>query len=249
MSAWLTSDKGSNGEIYYLFGGGSSGKLELDSSGNWRLPAQMFNFDLYLAWEIPLSGVSNVVSARIKLGDSNSGETFQDIWLRVENGVPLWLPYYAGANGYVELVFADGSTAIYSLEDASREYPITVSGLPKVKIAGLIPLAKDTNSASVVVNANGNYGDTPPLFLEEVTAPRWIEMSAKTTDGQVATGFWVRKTKDSDWTWFPANGASSVWVSLPEAGNWYIVPYWEKFGHPLFYNYWYGGGRTQVSPM
>jgi hypothetical protein len=225
----------------YLFSGGGWGKLEQDNLGNWTPSDSIFQFELYSAWEAPLPGVSDVRSAKITIRDSN-GYVVESFNIRVENGIPYWLPYYSQANGQLEVTYTDGSTFVYSLNNGGQKMDkIVVSGMPSVKVAGLVTLARNTNQATVVVYADGNYGDTSPLFMEEVTSAQWVLVKASTTDGQLAEGVWVRKTSGGKPTWYSTNGASEVWVFLPEAGHWYMVPQWKKFGHPIFD--YYGGGK------
>jgi hypothetical protein len=227
-----------------MFYGWGYGNLFKDDLGNWFPPDSLLKFETYLNWEIPI--LSGVREAKVVLRDKD-GNVISTQYLNInENGQIMYRRDFLEQPGEIIATMKDGSSIAASLNDDKVYQIIGVPAKLDASIDGVVLF--ETNAKKLVVNPKSyeGYGESP-LVRGTFTQMQLFTLGAKTTEGEVPIGVWLRNIETSsvdEWQYLEIDtptGETNIIIGTP--GTYEFRFEWGSFiSRPNDYYYYDGKG-------
>ncbi|MBP9701835.1 MAG: hypothetical protein KBD47_02535 [Candidatus Pacebacteria bacterium] len=175
----------------------------------------------------PTIKVPGVRSARAYQIDPETGRTKREVYLDVNDDL-VTIPEALIGQALYEIQYEDGSVVLYGA-DGNMLTPTTVYSMVSVGIRnGIVVKNRDVEISNI--SSYSGHGDNKFVHLV-LDKDREVGFEFKTTEGVYATGIKYRQAgrDHANDPWLEANFENKRdGVMTLEAGNWYIVPLWDK---------------------
>jgi len=223
---------------YGLFWGWTQYKLARDKYGNWQVPNGATTVEMSLADQVPIC-VPGVQYAYV-IATNEYGQR-QYVGLPVGNQRIMYYTSLAGMKGQLIVAGAGVQRKAYDIGTGDEIPSTPIDQAVQAAIKGIICLDTPAEIRSNPESKNGK--GLNPLYQVRMTSPSWTEMSGKTTEGEYATGVYVRKVGSWDEpVFYPCvRGTAFVPLGFDVYDIWFVYP---NFGNdePSLPPWWYGGG-------
>ncbi len=258
---WITIWQSYSSRNYedQLFWGGQSYQMVRQTNGTnvtWKMPTSVVNVPLYLGNYVIINE-SNLISGTFLLRNAE-GNVLQYV------DVPVTFNYatgigkmrfpseYLGQHGEFVGTYrkVDGQGNESSFEVAfntdldGAQMPGTLASVTTT--SDIVDLVVLTPPSIALNNIHSYEGQgTSPLVEFTVTTSQSVSISAQTSEGETATGFWLKKLvkgQKTEWVEYLIPPGYSVSVPL-EPGLYHVDYTWSRFAPWQIMPYWYYGGK------
>jgi len=200
-----------------LFYGSNSYRLEKGVDGTWPVPDWAKNIKLNLCQEVPIY-VPGVNFAYANVG----GRYVQiNVWRNY-----VWFPTsLAGIAGQLIIGMMDGGGVSYDITSGEQSETVLIEASANVSVDNLVAL-DDPEVLYSLPTSVGGQGQNP-LYQLVISDTRTIPLFGRTSEGELATGVYVRQVGTSELMYFDISigalpfsaGTYDLWFVYPNFGQ------------------------------
>lgn len=213
--------------------GGNAFQLAQNEDGTWSVPPGMSSVQIGLGAYVPImvEGLSSVML----LERDEYGNVVNYHYPDVYDGNTLYFPTdLAGITGEVFVTFYDSGgvrTEIYDIQTGEEIEGVEVKTTVQVSDKDLEIVPRDRLWVISEPVSTDGVGTSKLVQFEKSRSGGKFYAYARTTEGEVAVGCWVRKMGEENWTRYSIQ--PGLYAVIPtDAGIYHLYWEWEYFHEP-----------------